>query len=125
MGEGGGAYRQLGRALGFAAGYIKGYRYPKQSEQAIFYAFKSMRREAGLADCQSLTPHGIRRFLDTFFTTRPDVNPLVWYDFARWRQSRGDMLRRYRHSSPQVVDRIIFNLHPLLPLWRGETRMEL
>ena len=99
---------------------IKGYKYPQISEQAIWTAFKEMRTKAGLKKAIGLTPHGIRRFLTTFFSNRSDLNPYVWYDFARWSQQRGDMIARYRHATPEEVDRLVFPLHPLLPLWGKE-----
>jgi integrase len=103
---------------------IKGYKYPHLDEQAIWSAFQAMRKAAGLVKATALTPHGIRRWLNTYFTNREDLNPYVWYDFARWSRGRGDMMARYRHASSQEVDRIIFKLHPLLPLWAGSPREE-
>ena len=99
--------------------YIKAYKYPHQDEQAVWYTFKRMRERAGLADAP-VTPHGIRRWLNTWFTNRSDLNPYVWYDFARWAMRRGDMAQRYRNASSQEVDRQIFRIHPLFPLWGGQ-----
>lgn len=96
---------------------IKGYKYPQRDEQAIFSSFMRMRKQAGLAKATALTPHGIRRWLNTYFTSRPDLNPYVWRDFARWRIDAKDMPARYRHGSPEEIDRLVFAVHPLLPLW--------
>lgn len=102
--------------------YIKGYSYPRQDEQAVWYCFKKMRTEAGVPRAP-VTPHGIRRWLDTFFTTQPNVNIYAWAKFARWAEKRSDMVGRYSHPSAQQLDRIVFGLHPLLPLWRGEAKL--
>lgn len=103
---------------------IKGFKYPQQREDMVFYTFKRMRAKAGLGSCDALTPHGMRRWLNTYFSNLPNLNPYVWYDFARWRIRRGDMIAHYRHASPQTVDEQIFALHPLLPLWRGEVETQ-
>lgn len=96
---------------------IKGYKYPHLNEQAIWNAFAAMRKKAGLKKAIGLTPHGIRRWLTTFITNKTDLNPYVWKDFARWSSPRGDMIARYRHSTSEEVDRQVFAVHPLLPLW--------
>jgi hypothetical protein len=99
--------------------YIKGYKYPEVAESVIWSTFRSMRKRAGFSVETPLTPHGIRRWLDTFYTSRPDFNVYIWSDFARWSRKRGDMPGRYRHASSAEVDRPVFAIHPLLPLWGG------
>jgi hypothetical protein len=98
---------------------IKKYRYPERTESCVWDTFAAMRGKAGLTKATALTPHGIRRWLNTFFTNHPTLNPYVWKDFARWTRDRRDMATKYRHAKPEDIDQMIFKLHPLLALWDG------
>lgn len=102
--------------------FIKGYKYPDLEEQAVWSTFKQMRKQAGLAKTNTLTPHGIRRWLNTYFRHLPGFNLATWYAFARWRQNTGDMTEVYDHPSSERVDQDTFASHPLLPLWGNGTQ---
>ena len=83
-------------------------------------------QKAGLKHEPDTGFHSIRRYLDTALKDLWGQDAMQVKIFFRWKtSSSADMSERYYHKDPLEIDREVCNKHPIVPLWRGNIRMDL
>ena len=108
------------------------YRPKELSPQALSEMLQRICAKAGLKHRKGYGWDSIRYRLNTLLKDvclpQNGLNPSLLNDYAHWKQSAGgrymetDMTEHYRHpeildTDPYGLDKVIYSVHPFLPLW--------
>ena len=109
------------------------YRPKEHNPSALSLMFKRICQKAGLEHQHGWGWHGIRHTLTTMIAgalPKNNLDPALIADYSGWsRKSMGgffggvSMVGVYRHpelldTDPHGLDKVIYSIHPFLPLWQ-------
>jgi hypothetical protein len=100
--------------------YLDGY--VPLSKRSVEYRFPQACRAIGYKRKPKESWHSMRRALNTaLMDTKMDMSTeskeLLIKRYMRWTKKRGDMVNLYYHKDFSDINREIFLVHPILPLW--------